>query len=128
MFTPNDDGVNDVFKFKHQSLKACRITISDRGGRVIYRKKIDNIYEWEGWRGTILNTDRKAPEGQYYYVVEGMGYDNVEYRDPNYFEQRKINRQGGGGADTGGQNGDEENQQLNLYTGWLYLFRQKGAF
>ncbi len=128
VFTPNDDGINDVFKFKHQSLKSCRITISDRGGRVIYRKKIEDIYEWEGWRGTILNSDREAPEGQYYYVVEGMGYDNVEYKDPNYFEQRKINRQGGGDTGTGGQNGDEETQQQNLYTGWLYLFRHKGTF
>ncbi|MEX0983236.1 MAG: gliding motility-associated C-terminal domain-containing protein [Bacteroidales bacterium] len=128
VFTPNGDEINDVFKFKHQSLKECRITISDRWGRVVYRKKIDNIYEWEGWRGTILNTEREAPEGQYYYVVEGMGFDNVEYKDPNYFEQRKINRQDGDGTGTGGQNGDEDAQQLNLYTGWLYLFRQKGTF
>jgi hypothetical protein len=32
VFTPNDDGNNDVFLFKHQSLKECRITISDRFG------------------------------------------------------------------------------------------------
>lgn len=128
VFTPNGDGTNDLFIFKHQSLKKCRITISDRQGRLVYRKKIDNIYEWEGWRGTILNTDREAPEGQYYYVIEGMGYDNVEYKDPNYFEQRKINRQGGGETGNGGQNGDEETQQLNLYTGWLYLFRHKNTF
>ncbi|MCA1747211.1 MAG: hypothetical protein LC655_05910, partial [Bacteroidales bacterium] len=87
-----------------------------------------NIYEWEGWRGTVLNTDRQAPEGQYYYVVEGLGYDNVEYSDPNYFEQRKINRQGGGDAGTGGAGNGDEIQQQNLYVGWLYLFRQKGNF
>jgi len=125
VFTPNDDGTNDVFKFQHQSLKECRVTISDRWGRVIYREKIDNIYEWEGWRGTVLNTDRQAPEGQYYYVVEGLGYDNVEYSDPNYFEQRKIERQGGGDPGTGT---GEEPQQQSLYVGWLYLFRQKGNF
>jgi gliding motility-associated-like protein len=128
VFTPNGDGKNDEFKFKHQSLKECRITISDRGGRVVYREKIDNIYEWEGWRGTILNSDRPAPEGQYYYVVEGLGYDNVEYRDPNYFEQRKINRQQGGGTGTGGTGTGDEPTQLNIYTGWLYLFRKTGSF
>jgi gliding motility-associated-like protein len=128
VFTPNGDGINDEFKFEHQSLKECRVTISDRWGRVVYRKKIDNIYEWEGWLGTVLNTDREAPEGQYYYVVEGLGYDNVEYRDPNYFEQRKINRQGGGGTGSGGTGNGDEVQQQSLYVGWLYLFRHKGNF
>ncbi|MEX0986469.1 MAG: gliding motility-associated C-terminal domain-containing protein [Bacteroidales bacterium] len=123
VFTPNGDGTNDVFNFKHQSLKECRITISDRFGRVVYRKRIDNIYEWEGWTGTVLNSDRDAPEGQYYYVVEGIGYDHVEYKDPNFLEQRKLDRQ----QNTGGGNG-EETQSQNLYTGWIYLFRKIGAY
>jgi gliding motility-associated-like protein len=125
VFTPNGDEINDVFIFKHQSLKSCRVTISDRSGRVVYRQKIDDIYEWEGWRGTILNSERPAPEGQYYYVIEGLGYDNKEYRDPNYLEQRKLNKEPGGSTDPA--NG-EENASLNLYTGWLYLFRQKGVY
>jgi gliding motility-associated-like protein len=128
VFTPNGDEINDVFKFQHQSLKECRVTISDRWGRVVYRKKIDNIYEWEGWRGTVLNTNRQAPEGQYYFVVEGLGYDNVEYSDPNYFEQLKINRQGGDDPASGSSSNGEDTQQSSLYTGWLYLFRQKGNY
>lgn len=125
VFTPNGDDINDVFLFKHQSLKACRLTITDRSGKVVYRKKIENIYDWEGWRGTILNSDRKAPEGQYYYVVEGLGYDDVEYRDPNILEQRKLEREQGQTGQTG--TGDEQAIQ-SLYTGWLYLFRQKGVY
>ncbi len=128
VFTPNGDERNDVFIFQHQSLKECRVTISDRWGRVVYRKKIDNIYEWEGWRGTVLNTDRQAPEGQYYYVVEGLGYDNVEYRDPTYFEQLRNNRQNGGDPGSGSTGNGDESQRQNLYVGWLYLFRQKGNF
>jgi gliding motility-associated-like protein len=121
VFTPNFDEVNDNFVFKHQSLKECRITISDRFGKVVYREKIDDIYQWEGWRGTILNSDRPAPEGQYYYVVEGLGYDNKEYRDPNILESIKAERQQGGSS---GVNPDEPPAgQQNIYTGWLYLFR-----
>lgn len=127
VFSPNNDGTNDVFLFKHQSLKECKITIADRSGRVVYRQKIDDIYAWEGWRGTILNSDRNAPEGQYYYVVEGLGYDNVEYKDPNLVEQWRINREGGGTTQPG--NGDEEESPSNnLYTGWIYLFRGTGDF
>jgi gliding motility-associated-like protein len=125
VFTPNGDGTNDVFKFKHQSLKECRVTISDRWGRVVYRKKIDNIYEWEGWRGTVLNTDRPAPEGQYYYVVEGLGYDNVEHGAKTYFEQLKDNRQSGNDPNSGGTGNGEDTQQQSLYVGWLYLFRHE---
>jgi gliding motility-associated-like protein len=127
VFTPNGDERNDVFKFKHQSLKECKITIADRYGNVVYRETINNIYEWEGWRGTILNSERQAPEGQYYYVVEGLGYDNTEFKDPNYFEQRRINRQQGnnGNVNTGD---DPEASSTNIYTGWLYLFRGIGTF
>ena len=123
MFTPNGDGTNDLFKFKHQSLKECRVTISDRWGRVVYREKIDDIYEWKGWNGVDHNTKREAPEGQYYYVVEGLGYDNVEHGANTYFEQLRNNRQGGGDPGSGGTGNGEETQQQSLYVGWLYLFR-----
>lgn len=128
VFSPNNDGNNDVFLFKHQSMKECRITIADRFGRVVYRKQIDDLYEWEGWRGTILNSNREAPEGQYYYVVEGVGYDNVEYKDPNYLQQIRNNREQGSGSTQQPGNGDEETSSLNLYTGWIYLFRGTGDF
>jgi gliding motility-associated-like protein len=126
VFTPNGDDINPVFRFKHQSIKSCNITISDRFGRVVYRQKIDDIYEWEGWEGTILNTDKEAPEGQYYYVIEATGYDNTEFKDPNYFEQRRLDRQQGGTTPPAG--GDGETQSNNLYTGWVYLFRNIGQF
>lgn len=128
VFSPNGDGVNDVFIFKHQSLKKCRVTIVDRFGKVVYKRKIDDIYEWEGWRGTVRNTDREAPEGQYYFVVEALGYDGEEYKDPNILEQRKLRNeqdpQGGGGT---GNGDDEEGTSTNLFTGWVYLYRDIGS-
>jgi gliding motility-associated-like protein len=130
VFTPNGDQSNDVWIFKHQSLKTCRVTIVDRTGKVVYRKEIDDIYEWEGWNGDMHESDRRAPEGQYYFVVEALGYDGVEYKDPSIWSQMKIfggagtgNKGGTGGTTTpGGGNGTEQ-QPGTLYTGWLYLFR-----
>lgn len=130
VFTPNGDGTNDVFLFKHQSIKSFRITIADRFGKVVYREKSDNIYEWEGWRGTILNSDREAPEGQYFFVIEALGYDNQEFKDPNILEMRKLNKQSESGGTTSpntGPNGESPAQENNLYTGWVYLFRHKGV-
>jgi gliding motility-associated-like protein len=129
VFTPNGDEINPVWTFKHQSIKEFKVTIADRFGRVVYRQHIYDIYEWEGWRGTVLNTDREAPKGQYYYVIEALGYDNKEFKDPNYIQKLKNERQTGSGGLLGGgstqstPSAGEETQSLNLYTGWIYLFR-----
>lgn len=118
--TPNDDGINDYFKLKHQSIKECKITIVDRRGVVVYKKRIDDMYAWDGWDGKILNSNRIAMEGQYYYVVEALGYDNKEYMAPNFFEQRKINKQQG---NTTPDPTNPDAQATSTYTGWIYLFR-----
>lgn len=131
VFTPNGDGRNDYFVFKHQSLQTCNVTIADRNGKIVYRKKIDDIYAWEGWDGNVFESDRRAPEGQYYFVVEAVGFDGIEYDDPNIIENWKINRsnrknQTGGTTTPGGT--DPEPTGNNLYTGWLYLYRHKGVY
>jgi gliding motility-associated-like protein len=135
VFSPNGDGRNDVWLLKHQSLKECRITIVDRTGKVAYKAKIDDIYSWEGWDGNMHNSDRRAPEGQYYYVVEALGYDGIEHRDQYIYEKWKIfggsgngNSQnpGGGTNPPGGQ--DPDTEAAGLYTGWLYLYRHTGQY
>ena len=124
VFSPNGDGHNDLFIFKHQSLKSCKLTIIDRFGKVIYKMETDNIYEWEGWNGNIKNSERNAPEGQYYYIIEATGYDGIEYRDPNILEKRKTGKD----KSPGGTGQADTEISTNLYTGWLYLFRDKGNF
>ena len=120
VFTPNGDGNNDVFVFKHQSLEKCKVSIMDRNGVVVYRRKIDDIYAWEGWDGNMHNSNRRAPEGQYIYVVEAIGYDGVEYQDPTIIDKWRGNA-GSGAAPPGG--GDPETASQTTYTGWLYLYR-----
>jgi len=69
---------------------------------------------------------------QYYYVVEAMGFDGVEYKDLNIFENWKQNRgnknntSSTGTAPPGGQ--DPETVVNTLFTGWLYLYRNKGVY
>ena len=127
VFSPNGDGVNDYFVFKHQSLKTCKLTIVDRRGKVVYKRKIEDIYSWDGWDGNMHESNRNAPEGQYYFVVEGLGYDGIEYKDPTIWEQRKG--KSGSGGSTGGTNPDGTETGFNqLFTGWLYLYRHKAGF
>ena len=104
----------------------------DRNGKVAYRRKIDDIYTWDGWDGNMHESNRRAPEGQYYYVVEAMGYDGAEYQDPNVIENWRQNRGNRNNTSTGGTTqpgGQDPETSINtLYTGWLYLYRHKGAF
>lgn len=129
VFTPNGDNMHDIWVFKHQSIKNCKITVVSRTGKVVYKQKIEDIYSWEGWSGTMHNSDREAPVGQYYYIVEGLGYDGVEYKDPTIWSQMKIfggsgiNKDGStpGGSNPGGS--DPETGSNTVYTGWLYIYR-----
>jgi len=122
VFTPNDDLINDHWKFKHQSLEKCNVSIMNRNGVVVYKRKIEDIYSWEGWDGNMHNSSRKAPEGQYFYVVEAIGYDGVEYQDPTVIDRWK----GNAGSGSGGT--DPEAGPQTTYTGWLYLYRHKEGF
>ncbi len=74
VFTPGGDQHNDVFMVKAVSLKEFRAIIYNRNGR--------KVYEWtdpsEGWDGkTDGNND--ASQGVYFYVITGLGWDDVEY-------------------------------------------------
>jgi gliding motility-associated-like protein len=77
IFTPNGDGINDVFKFFNTpDEKIHAENIEDVIGR-IYNRNGEIVCEWnskedilEGWDGTIKNRGgRDAPAGYYYYIL-----------------------------------------------------------
>lgn len=74
-FTPNGDGVNDVFLPAFRSLKSYELTIYNRWGRRIFTSKDPA----SGWDGT--ENGRKAAAGTYYYVSTAQGYEKgVSFR------------------------------------------------
>ncbi|MCK3684628.1 gliding motility-associated C-terminal domain-containing protein [Maribellus sp. YY47] len=79
VFTPNGDGVNDVFKIKFESMKSIEITIVNRWGKRVHYWKSGDIQDPENarteavWDGSIGG--RKASPGVYYYDVVGRGRD-----------------------------------------------------
>ena len=74
-FSPNDDGVNDVFKVKdgYQSIISFKAMIFDRWGK--------KLYEWTdldgGWDGTT--NGHKVPDGGYYLNIQAKGADGKKY-------------------------------------------------
>lgn len=83
IFTPNGDGTNDIFYPQTIGVKSIKGTIYNRWGK--------KIYEWEGtpsntlgWPGTI--NGNKAEDGQYYYIINAVGFDDKEYLEKGYLQ------------------------------------------
>jgi gliding motility-associated-like protein len=74
VFSPNDDGVADVFTFQSKNMNKVAAEIYDKTGSLIYK--------WSGidgkWDGHTLKGDL-APEGNYYYIVNAEGIDGKKY-------------------------------------------------
>lgn len=68
-FTPNNDGVNDVFYFKGNFVKEYHVWVFDRWGRKMFESTNMN----DGWDGTYQG--KPAPEGVYTYRVEVANYN-----------------------------------------------------
>lgn len=68
VFTPNNDGQNDVFRCSDVSVLNIDITIFDRAGLKVHTYA-GSIRDWNGWDGNVRNSERKAPEGVYFYVI-----------------------------------------------------------
>ncbi len=65
-FSPNGDGVNDVFEVKAFGLKEPRVRIYDRWGVLVFDNQGDMTRHWDGtYQG------RPAPEDAYTVVIEG---------------------------------------------------------
>jgi gliding motility-associated-like protein len=67
IFSPNNDGLNDVFTIKTKGLKSLEVTVFDNSGVSVYRwVSLDG-----GWNG-LLPDGRDAKAGYYYYSVNAV--------------------------------------------------------
>ena len=87
VFTPNGDGINDVFKFvrgnEPVSMKAMNLRIFDRAGKELY-KYAGRVSDWQGWNGKIKGSGADCTVGVYYYEISGTGWDEISYSGKPY--------------------------------------------
>ena len=77
-FSPNNDGINDVFKIKVEGYFLMKyLRIYNRWGQLMYESRDVNL----GWDGRKTGSD--LPVGTYYWILEGIDVNN-----------RRINRSG----------------------------------
>jgi gliding motility-associated-like protein len=80
VFSPNSDGENDifapqsnnVFRSSDVSVTLIDITIFDKQGRKVHAYS-GSMRDWQGWDGRIMNSNREAPEGVYFYAISFLG-------------------------------------------------------
>lgn len=74
VFSPNDDGINDLFIVSHNSLKQFHGIILNRAGQ--------KVFEWtdpdKGWNGKHSSGNDATP-GAYFYIIKGVGWDGKKY-------------------------------------------------
>lgn len=84
VFSPEGLEANRYFKVSFQSIKEFHLRIYTRTGNLVYKVDVTDMYSWDGWNGNIMNSNRPAPAGAYYYVIEATGYDEVQYNKGVY--------------------------------------------
>ena len=67
VFTPNGDGVNDVFRpFPFNGIQSAEIKIFNRWGKLVFETTDPAIL----WDGTYMGKGKNVGEGIFYYVVK----------------------------------------------------------
>ncbi|QJD77274.1 SdrD B-like domain-containing protein [Spirosoma rhododendri] len=69
-FSPNGDGVNDLFVIRGATGLTVSLEVYNRWGHMVY-KKDDYQNDWDGTSNTgiLLDGDKGLPDGTYYYIV-----------------------------------------------------------
>ncbi len=91
-FSPNDDGVNDIWKISYRSLLDFKCWIFDRTGKQLYHYTDPS----GGWDGTYRG--KKVKPGVYYYVIQATGSDGKKYKKSG--DINIIRYRGGSGSTT----------------------------
>lgn len=80
IFTPNGDGINDLFTVRAVGLKTMDAEIYNRWG--------EKEYEWHttngGWDGHTAS-GVLAPGGTYYFIINASGIDDKVYFEKGFF-------------------------------------------
>ena len=110
VFTPNGDGINDVYKFSKESLKGMKefhLTIYNRWGEKMYETKSQEDAINIGWDGKNTLGITASP-GIYYYVIYAKGKDGIIYKGDRGSKKNKK---------------PDENTVTTASKGTIHLFR-----
>lgn len=84
VFSPNNDGLNDLYNIEYIGIANVKGKIFDRWGVL--------VYEWNqlntAWDGRDKQ-GKSCPEGTYFYVLDAWGYDGVTHSSQGFLTLMK---------------------------------------
>jgi gliding motility-associated-like protein len=81
VFTPNGDGINDVFHIEAGSMKTFDVQIFNRWGQKIFESTNPN----NDWTGRSTSGVMES-NGTYYYIIEATDYSGKQYNLDGFVE------------------------------------------
>ena len=81
IFTPNGDGINDIFNVSGTNITNIKGTIMNRWGQVVYQFNTLGA----GWVGRTVS-GLEAAEGTYFYIIDAVGTDGETYNYQGPFQ------------------------------------------
>jgi gliding motility-associated-like protein len=81
VFTPNDDGQNDVFHVTAGGMQTYTIEIFNRWGQKVFETNSPNI----DWTGKSMSGVDES-DGTYFYLINATDYNNKTYNLKGYLE------------------------------------------
>lgn len=78
-FSPNGDGINEVFTVEGYNIKQWELKVFNRWGELIYSERQTNYGDLSGWNGTTPRGEL-APEGMYVYQLSYVNHQGDFYR------------------------------------------------
>jgi gliding motility-associated-like protein len=76
VFSPNGDGVNDVFAFENHGMDILSVMIFNRWGQKVFETDISSAQ----WNGENLKGNEELA-GTYFYVLTAKGKDGYRYEE-----------------------------------------------
>lgn len=74
VFSPNGDGINDVFYIHHSGIEEYELQIFNRWGALLFYEKAPKVW-WTGYTTSGV----EVPTGTYYYVCKAKSVTGTDY-------------------------------------------------
>lgn len=75
VFTPNGDGVNDIFGFEAKNVTDINFTLFDRWGKKIFETTQNGGIKWDG----KTKGGAEVSDGTYFYIIKAKGVNDQPY-------------------------------------------------
>lgn len=85
IFTPNNDGVNDLFEIKGlKNYPNAQLTVFNQWGVIVYKSNGPYSNQWGGWNEEKGTSNQRLilPEGIYFYILDHHRSDAPQFTKP----------------------------------------------